>query len=145
MNARFPATHAALLGIILAISGYITWSAMSASSKLDNLVVVAPVGIAILLLAVAVVISALRRPAAKAAGAEPIRGDLLLLAGFAIFCYALTRIGFDVATFVFVWAGVIMSGGKGYWQPPLFATLFTLLLVKAFGSLFPYPMLTLVL
>ena len=73
------------------------------------------------------------------------RADLLLLAGFAVFCYALTHVGFDVATFAFVWAGVVMSGGKGLWQPPLFAALFTLLLVKTFGALFPYPMLTLVL
>lgn len=72
-------------------------------------------------------------------------GDLSLLSGFALFCYALTHIGFDVATFVFVWAGVVMSGGKGLWQPPLFSALFTLVLVKGFGALFPYPMLTLVL
>ncbi|WP_353476207.1 tripartite tricarboxylate transporter TctB family protein (plasmid) [Salipiger sp. H15] len=145
MTARFPATHAALLGIILAVSGYIAWSAVSASAKLDNLVVVAPVGAAMLVLAVAVIVSALRRPAADPTEVAPVWGDLLLLAGFAVFCYALTHVGFDVATFLFVWGGVVASGGKGWWQPPLFAALFTLLLVEAFGSLFPYPMLTLVL
>ena len=67
-------------------------------------------------------------------------------------CFATTRDdlrlirvrAFDVATFVFVWAGVVMSGGRGLWQPPLYAAVFTVVLVKGFGSLFPYPMLTLV-
>lgn len=145
MSARLPATHAALLGIILALSGYIGWSAVQASAKLNNLVVIAPVGAAMLLLAVALIVNALRRPATEPGETTSVWGDLLLLAGFAVFCYALTHVGFDVATFAFVWAGVVMSGGRGLWQPPLFAALFTLLLVKTFGALFPYPMLTLVL
>lgn len=88
-----------------------------------------------------------RDPEAKAKPAPDtaIWGDILLLAGFAAFCYALTHIGFDLATFLFVWGGVVMSGGRGWWQPPVFAAIFTALLVYGFGSLFPYPMLTLVL
>ncbi|MGY9047605.1 hypothetical protein P775_26625 [Puniceibacterium antarcticum] len=135
-----------MLGIIMAISGFITWSALSASTKLNNLVVVAPVAAALLLLTVTIVVGALRKPmSAETETHSAVWGDLLLLSGFAAFCFALTYIGFDVATFLFVWAGVVMSGGKGLWQPPLFAAIFTLLLVKGFGSLFPYPMLTLVL
>ncbi|MFV0334822.1 MAG: tripartite tricarboxylate transporter TctB family protein [Tropicimonas sp.] len=147
MTSRFPATHAILLGLILAVSGFITWSAVSASTRLGNLVVVVPAAVMLLLLAILVVASALRRPAPESGEDEEasLWSDLLLLAGFAVFCYALTHIGFDVATFLFVWAGVVMSGGKGWWRPPCFAALFTVLLVKAFGSLFPYPMLTLVL
>lgn len=144
MNVRFPATHAALLSIILAIAGFITWSAVSASASLHNLVVVGPAAAVLALLSVVVVVKALFGAAPEDATA-PVWGDLLLLVGFAAFCFALTRIGFDIATFVFIWAGVVMSGGRGWWQPPLFAMLFTLLLVKGFGSLFPYPMLTLVL
>ncbi|WP_295806482.1 hypothetical protein [uncultured Nitratireductor sp.] len=144
MTTRFPATHAALLGIVLAISGFILWSAVSASTSLDNLVVVAPVAAVLGVLLLVVIAGALRGSASEdvKSGAG---SDLLLLAGFSAFCFALTHIGFDVATFVFVWAGVVMSGGRGLWQPPLFAALFTVLLVKGFGSLFPYPMLTLVL
>lgn len=146
MTGRLTATHAALLGIIIAISGFITWSALSASVKLNNLVVVAPVATALAALTVAIIVTTLRKPAPKDAEAQsPVWGDLVLLTGFAIFCFALTKIGFDVATFLFVWVGVVMSGGKGIWQPPLFAAIFTLLLVEGFGSLFPYPMLTLVL
>ncbi|MBL6431032.1 MAG: hypothetical protein HPM95_06635, partial [Alphaproteobacteria bacterium] len=90
------------------------------------------------------VVAVLRNPDADPAPAGAL-GDLLLLAGFGVFCYALTHIGFDVATFVFVWAGIVMSGGRSLWVPPLYAAIFSLALVKGFGSLFPYPMLTLVL
>ncbi|MCA1337085.1 tripartite tricarboxylate transporter TctB family protein [Pseudooceanicola marinus] len=154
MTGKFYATHAALIGIILAISGFITWSAVDARASLDNLVVVAPVAGVIALLAVILVAVTLLKPAPAPAEGEAgeapskdpgIWGDMLLLAGFGVFCYALTKVGFDLATFLFVWAGVVMSGGKGWWQPPLYAALFTAALVYGFGSLFPYPMLTLVL
>ncbi|SMD09971.1 tripartite tricarboxylate transporter TctB family protein [Primorskyibacter flagellatus] len=146
MTGKLSAPHAALLGIILALTGYITWSALSASNTLNNLIVTVPVAILIAVLSGVILFAAFRSPTPP----EPdetsaVWGDLLLLSGFALFCYALTHIGFDVATFVFVWAGVVMSGGKGLWQPPLFSALFTLVLVKGFGALFPYPMLTLVL
>ncbi|WP_428698266.1 hypothetical protein [Stappia sp.] len=143
MTTRFPATHAALLGIVLAISGFILWSAVSASTSLNNLVVVAPVAAVLGVLLPVILASALRKPAREDVGSGAW-GDLLLLAGFSAFCLALTHVGFDVATFVFVWAGVVMSGGRGLWQPPLYAAVFTVVLVKGFGSLFPYPMLTLV-
>lgn len=144
MTTRFPATHAALLGIVLAISGFILWSAVSASSSLNNLVVAVPVAAVLGILVLLVIADTIHKPMDESAKTG-VWGDLLLLAGFAAFCFALTHIGFDVATFVFVWAGVVMSGGRGLWQPPLYAALFTVLLVKGFGSLFPYPMLTLVL
>ncbi|WP_010139461.1 tripartite tricarboxylate transporter TctB family protein [Oceanicola sp. S124] len=152
MTGKFHATHAALIGIILAVSGFITWSAVDARASMENLIVTAPVAAVIALLSVLLIASTLLKPAPEAAeDAEEetrdpgIWGDMLLLAGFGVFCYALTHIGFDLATFLFVWAGVVMSGGKGWWQPPLFAAAFTALLVYGFGSLFPYPMLTLVL
>ncbi|WP_367716061.1 hypothetical protein AB2N04_18100 [Nitratireductor sp. GISD-1A_MAKvit] len=144
MTTRFPATHAAFIGIVLAITGFILWSAVSASASLNNLVVAAPVAAVLLLLALFVIAGAFAKPSDESTKTG-IWGDLLLLSGFAVFCYSLTHVGFDVATFVFVWAGVVMSGGRGLWQPPLYAALFTVLLVKGFGSLFPYPMLTLVL
>ncbi|TKW64701.1 MAG: hypothetical protein DI616_17780 [Paracoccus denitrificans] len=144
MTGKLSAVHAALLLIIVAVSGYITWSTVSASSKLENLVVVAPVCAAVAVLVVVLSVNMLRHPAAEA-NTSGIWGDVLLLVVFAMFCFMLIRIGFDLATFVFVWVGVLMSGGKGIWQPPLFAAIFTVILVYTFGSLFPYPMPTLVL
>lgn len=150
MTGKFQATHAALIGIILAISAFITQSAVRARANMDNLIVVAPVAAVIALICILLIATPLLKARdteaeADAAPDSAIWGDILLLAGFALFCYALTHIGFDLATFLFVWGGVVMSGGKGWWQPPLFAAVFTALLVYGFGSLFPYPMMTLVL
>lgn len=148
-TGKFSATHAFLLGIILSITGFITWSATQASTTLNNLIVVGPTAIVIGLLTVGIVVSILLKsasePTADSKGEQSIWGDILLLAGFAAFCFSLTTVGFDVATFIFIWVGVLMCGSKGKWQPPLYALLFTVFLVKGFGSLFPYPMSTLVL
>ena len=43
MTGKFQATHAALIGIIMAVSGFITWSAVEARPSMNNLIVVAPV------------------------------------------------------------------------------------------------------
>ncbi|WP_323037034.1 tripartite tricarboxylate transporter TctB family protein [Pararhodobacter sp.] len=154
MPSRFhlAPTHAVLMALVLAASGFIVWSATSASTRLTNLIVVVPVGAVLVLAMATILFSAWRKPthakrasSADIGAATPIWGDVILLAGFAVFCLAMTRVGFDIATFFFVWAGVTMSGGKGLWQPPLFALIFTLLITYGFGSLFPYPLPTLVL
>lgn len=148
-TGRFSATHAFLLGLIFSVTGFITWSATQASTTLNNLVVVVPTAVIIGLLTVGIVVKTLlnptSEPSTESKGKQSLWGDILLLAGFAVFCFALTKVGFDIATFIFVWVGVLMCGGKGKWQPPLYALVFTLFLVKGFGSLFPYPMITLVL
>ncbi|MBE0403348.1 tripartite tricarboxylate transporter TctB family protein [Halomonas citrativorans] len=149
VTGKISATHAFLLGLVLAIAGFITWSATQASTTLNNLVVVAPTAIIIGLLSIGIVAKTLLKPATEPSSSSTdkssIWSDILLLAGFSAFCFALTNVGFDVATFVFVWVGVLMCGSKGKWQPPLYALVFTVFLVKGFGSLFPYPMTTLVL
>lgn len=145
MTRKLNAAHAALLGVILGVGAFITWSAVSASVSMNNLIVVVPVAIVLIVLAVTIIGGALLSSTpSEETSDQPVWGDLMLLMGFAVFCYALTKVGFDIATFLFVWGGVVMSGGRGWWQPPLFAALFTILLVKGFGALFPYPMMTLV-
>ncbi|WP_414833775.1 tripartite tricarboxylate transporter TctB family protein [Afifella sp. YEN Y35] len=144
MPLRIAPTHLVflILGSITAI--YLNWSAISASTKLYNLIVVVPVGIALLVLAALILGKSLLRPH-DPEGLErtPLRetlGDVVLLACFGVFCVALTKVGFDLATFFFVWIGVHLSGEKRFWAPPLYAAVFTALLVESFGSLFPFPM-----
>ncbi|MBQ0833125.1 tripartite tricarboxylate transporter TctB family protein [Marinobacter sp.] len=154
MRSRLPATHAVLLGLIMGTTAFVLWSSTQASTKLQNLVVLVPVSVVLVLACVAIVAVSLRHSPSQVSETEQseepsaeasIWGDVILLAGFGLFCVLLTRIGFDLATFLFVWGGVVLSGGKGLWQPPLFAAIFTVVLVYGFGSLFPYPMETMVL
>lgn len=155
MRSRLPATHAVLLGLVMAATAFVLWSSTQASTKLQNLVVLVPVSAVLVLSCTAIVAIALRqrsdpimseaKKSEETSAETSIWGDVVLLAGFGLFCLLLTRVGFDLATFIFVWAGVVLSGGRGLWQPPLFAAIFTVALVYGFGSLFPYPMETMVL
>lgn len=147
MTRRLSLTHAVFLALVAVITCYITWSAVSASTRLYNLIVVVPVAGIIGVLLVAVLWQALRgtAPDGDMPDGRATLGDIVLLVGFGVFCLALTQVGFDVATFLFVWAGVAFGGERRLWLPPLFAAVFTLILVKFFGNLFPFPMPLLVL
>ncbi|VDS10705.1 Tripartite tricarboxylate transporter TctB family protein [Paracoccus haematequi] len=147
MTSRLSLSHAALLACVAVISCYITWSAIAASTRLYNLIVVVPVAVIIAVLLITLVWQALSGSVPD--GALPDRkstiGDIIMLVAFGVFCFGLTKFGFDIATFIFVWAGVAFGGERRLWLPPVYAAVFTLALVKFFGSLFPFPMPLLVL
>jgi hypothetical protein len=147
MPARISLTHAALLLCVAVITCYITWSSISASTRLYNLIVVVPAAILIGVLTLTVIWQAIwgSVPDGPQPDQRATLGDLFLLVCFAVFCFSLTKIGFDVATFIFIWVGVAFGGERRLWLPPLYSAGFTLLLVKFFGSLFPFPMPLLVL
>ena len=144
-QSNLSLSHLAFLILIAAAAVFLNWSAISASTKLYNLVVVVPVGIALMVLVIGIIIKNLRCTD-KAPAKDPVEQradrrttmiDLVLL--------GLTTVGFDIATFLFVWVGIVIGGEQRWWLPPLYAALFTLLLVEGFGSLFPFPMPLLVL
>lgn len=147
MTLRIAVSHLIFLAIVTTATLYISTSAVFASSTLYNLVVVAPVAVVLLFLVGLVIFQEMRKPLLnqEAPSRTSTIGDIILLACFSVFCIALTKIGFDVATFLFVWLGVVLGGERNWWLPPIFAAVFTVVLVKGFGSLFPFPMLTLVL
>jgi hypothetical protein len=152
-QSNLSLSHLAFLILIAAAAVFLNWSAISASTRLYNLVVVVPVGIALMVLVIGIIIKNLRCTD-KAPAKDPVEQradrrttmiDLVLLGLFAALCFGLTTVGFDIATFLFVWVGIVIGGEQRWWLPPLYAALFTLLLVEGFGSLFPFPMPLLVL
>lgn len=149
MKLRIPASHLVLLAIFLAVTAFVALNGYVASTSVRNLVVIGPIGLAVPVLVLFALVSDWRAGAdADMASHYTLRDtliDVVLLGLFGALCYALTRIGFDVATFVFLWVGVVLSGGRGWWLPPLYSAVMTVFLVEAFGALFPYPMTTLVL
>ncbi|WP_417847090.1 tripartite tricarboxylate transporter TctB family protein [Thalassospira povalilytica] len=146
-------SHLAFLLLVAATAVFLNWSAISASTKLYNLIVVVPVGIAVTLLVIGIIVKNLlgtekapqQDPAEQLAKQRTTLVDLVLLGFFAMLCFGLTTVGFDIATFLFVWVGIVIGGERRWWLPPLYAALFTLFLVEGFGSLFPFPMPLLVL
>lgn len=144
MQGRIALPHLALLLISTAAAIWLNWSAISASSTLYNLIIVIPAGLLVLALVVGIALSQWRSPAEPKQGEREntgtALGDLALIALFALLCFGMTRFGFDIATFLFIWVGVIACGERNLWRPPLFAAVMTLVLVKGLGQLFPYPL-----
>lgn len=134
---RISFSHLTLLVIVSAIAVYLNWSAIKASTSLFNLIIVVPSGILVLGLALFVFLS---NKSDVDSDVKALIGDVTLLAIFAIFCISLTTVGFDIATFLFVWLSIIIGGSKNWFVPPLYSAIFTFLLVKGFGSLFPFPL-----
>lgn len=147
MTSRLSLSHAVLLACIAVISCYITWSSIAASTRLYNLIVVVPVAVIIAVLLITLVWQTLSGavPDTNLPDRKSTIGDIVMLVAFGVFCFGLTQFGFDVATFIFVWAGVAFGGERRLWLPPLYAAVFTVVMVKFFGTLFPFPMPLLVL
>ena len=151
MIPRIAATHLIFLALTAIATGYVAWSSVAASSRFDNLVVVVPAAVALAILITFILAQTLLRKSEASGGEDAPKdhsatiADLILLAVFAVFCLALTTMGFDIATFLFVWAGIVLGGERRWWIPPLFSAAFTLLLIFGLGALFPFPMPMLVL
>lgn len=144
---RISTSHLIFLVLVSACAVFLNWSAVTASPTLFNLIIIAPSGVLVVALSLYILSSALKstsKPKSNAATQlmerKALLGDVVLLAVFAIFCLSLTTVGFDVATFLFVWLGIILGGERKWLAPPIFAAIFTFALTKGFGSLFPFPM-----
>lgn len=143
---RISTSHLVFLVLVSASAVFLNWSAISASPTLFNLIIIAPSGVLVIALAAFLFIKSNETQTqeensdVKQAEKKALLGDITLLAVFAIFCLSLTTIGFDIATFLFVWLGIMLGGERNWFIPPIFSAIFTFALAKGFGSLFPFPM-----
>lgn len=144
---RISTTHIAFLVLVSACAVFLNWSAIKASTKLFNLIIIVPSGVLVIALAAYIFLSTYKTSSASdvstatsSADKKALIGDITLLVVFAVFCLSITTIGFDVATFLFVWLGVVLGGERNWFIPPIYSVIFTFALTKGFGSLFPFPM-----
>lgn len=133
---RISIPHIFLLLLISIGTIALNISAIKASPSLFNLIIVAPIGFFTIGLIMYILLSTQDRIDTDS---KTLVGDLVLLGTFALFCIGLLFIGFDVATFLFVWVGILLGKPKNKIIPPIYAMVFTFILVKGFGSLFPFP------
>lgn len=143
---RISTSHLVFLVLVSACAVFLNWSAVSASATLFNLIIIVPSGALVLGLAAFILLKSKdvspekTDAATKQEEKKAFLGDVLLLAVFAVFCLSLTTVGFDVATFLFVWLGIVLGGARNWVIPPIYSAIFTFALTKGFGSLFPFPM-----
>ncbi|TDE34646.1 hypothetical protein [Antarcticimicrobium sediminis] len=145
MSLRLAPSHAVFLAIVLAFTVAMNYSAITAKFALNNLVILVPASVLALILIGTILLS---RPIPEDVPEESLRktlGDLLLLGLFCGFCSLMFVIGFDVATFFFIWIGIVVCGERSLWKPPAFALAFAVVVTTTFGALFPFPIVTLVL
>ncbi|WJS05988.1 tripartite tricarboxylate transporter TctB family protein [Roseibium aggregatum] len=144
MSIRLAPSHAIFLALALALTFAMNRSAIAAKFSLNNLIILAPASLLAIVLVAVIVFSQWGREEDQGESQRKTAGDILLLALFCGFCGSMFYIGFDVATFFFVWLGIVICGERSLWKPPLFSLVFTATVTSAFGALFPFPMPTLV-
>jgi hypothetical protein len=153
---------------VLFIAGSVSWyflDAYTASSSIKNLILIAPASALALVLCVTLLIQDARKAFAtpsdvpkpatasdKSAAAgedkeEKQRGTwraVAFIVAFGFYIGLLEVVGYDVATWLFIAATLILNGERRPWMILGFSMVFGSLAVWLFGLLLPYPMLTLV-
>lgn len=156
------------VAFVLFITGSVSWyflDAYTASSSIKNLILIAPASAVALVLCVTLLIQDARKafvmpsevpkPTAApnkmaAAGEdneEKQRGTwraVAFIVAFGLYVGLLEIIGYDVATWLFIAATLILNGERRPLVIFGFSLVFGSLAVWLFGLLLPYPMLTLV-
>lgn len=151
---RIDLGHLLFVLFILACVVWYFIDAYSASSSIQNLILIAPAsGLALVLCAV-VLFQILRPPKTVAeedktekmetAGGWARHRTPIFIVLFGLYVLTLDVIGFDVATYLFVAGAMLLQGERRPWVVVGYSLGFGTLVVWVFTMLLPYPMLTVV-
>ncbi len=164
-----PAAHRTVdwghLVFLTVICGAVLWyllDAISVSTSPHNLLLIAPLSVAVLVLAAFVVPQCFKQPdAAKKPGHHDIAvsgtkelqsseaRDLLLIGGVAAslgaYVFLLNVIGFDIATWLFALAVMFTCGERRPFPLIVYPLVVAIVLISGFHALLPFPMYTVVL
>ena len=137
--------HLALLAVIVVVTIAYILDARGVSTRATNLLLIQPLAVLIVILAAFVLPGIF--PAADSEEAKLHEGEtrmdlarawaIILALGFLAF--TLERIGFDVATFVFMVVTLAVCGERRWWVNLGFSAIFTLALIYGYGAITPFP------
>ncbi|WP_265502600.1 tripartite tricarboxylate transporter TctB family protein [Paracoccus beibuensis] len=136
--------HLVLLSVIVVTVIAYLLDARGVSTLPTNLLLIQPLSIFALILAAFILPGVFPR---KDAAKEPVAGEtrlelmrcLALIAALGLLAFTLERIGFDVATFLFMVATMAICGERRWWVNIGFSALFTILLIYGYGTITPFP------
>lgn len=136
--------HLALLAVIAATVIAYWMDARSVSLRANNILLVQPAAILALVLVLLVLPQCFRRVDPNAPATQPTDFNELgkvaaLTAAFGALTFSLERVGFDVATFVFMVIALFICGERRWWVLLPFSAVFTVLLIYGYGYLIPFP------
>lgn len=137
--------HLVLLVAIAAVVVAYLLDARATSLKTNNLLLVQPASVlALILVAIVLPQVVVRRIADEDAAARwaermKMAKVFLLAAAFGLMVFSMERIGFDVATFLFMAVGLWICGERRVWLVGGFAAVFTVAVIYGYQQLVPYP------
>jgi len=134
----------ALATLITCWSVWYFWDAYTASSRIQNLIFIAPLVATMLVLFAIELFTTLFRPSASveeddpvvaASTARPIAAPAAVMAMLVLYAATLDRVGFDLATFLFVAGSLLAQGERRPLVVLVFPAVFALLVVWMFKSM----------
>lgn len=140
--------HLALLAVIAGLVLFYLLDARSVSSSINNLILVQPAAIIALILVLVVLPQCFRRPEeADPEGTLPPKRETgtelakigVLTGAFIALAFLMERIGFDIATFVFLVVAIYICGERNWFANLAFSAAFTMVLIFGYGAIIPFP------
>lgn len=149
--------HLGVIAMMALICTAYLGDTLATSLRINNLLFVLPASIVALTLCLIILPQTVRRealstsdPALRSkAGTSESWHELgwiaLLIVGFGTYVFLMERIGFDLASWLFITLGIYVCGERHPFALLLFPLLATAMIVLGFQALIPYPMHTLLL
>ncbi len=154
--------HLIFLAVIGAAVAWYLYDTISVSTDINNVLVVVPLCVLALILCVVILPQCVRREGRVVKrksggiaemGASEIRSSnrkhLLSIGGLAValgaYVFLLDAIGFDIATWLFALAAMLICGERRPLPLALYPLVTAIVLITAFRALLPYPMYTAIL
>lgn len=147
----------ALATLLAGIAAAYLLEARSVSLSPDNLLLLQPTAIVVLVLYVLVAIGCFRRAPVRAADAEAVDAEVAtetwpetlrsaaMVASFGVFIVTLDLVGYDIAIWAFTTLGLYVCGERNRVALLFFPPVFTALMIWGFRALVPYPFPTTIL
>lgn len=140
--------HLVLLAVIAGLVLFYLLDARRVSSSVNNLILVQPAAIIALILVLVVLPQCFRRPEeTDAEGTLPPKRETgtelakigVLTGAFVALAFLMDRIGFDIATFVFLVVAIYICGERNWFANLGFSAVFTMVLIFGYGAIIPFP------
>lgn len=147
MFRRVDRSHLALLIVLAGVVVWYLFDAVQASRRIENLIFVVPIGAFALLLCAGALIgiarAALRDDTRAIESRAPVAGrTIALMIAFAVYVSSMDRIGFDVASVLFVGIALWLQGERRWPLLLVYTPVFALGACYGFKQMLPYPMPT---
>lgn len=137
----FPKDKIADLILLVLIFGFVLWylyDAYSASSRTENLILIAPIATIVMILCVVEFVRNFKDN--NVGEKEEVKKAIMGIIVFGAYIMSLEYLGFDVGTALFLAIYLILNGERKWHIIIIYSLLFAFLVSAFFAYMLPYPM-----